>query len=104
MKDLNEILVDLLLKLSENIRTGNSNVTVDELDVITEAINQSTNYTRELSTDEVIRALNISRNAFYDYYKDRLKGVKRAGHKTIYYVKKDVMALKDKMKTEALKA
>jgi len=100
MINLNNILADLLEKLAANIRSGNCNITSNELDLITECINSSTNFTRELGTDEVIRFLNISRNDFYDNYKDRLNGIKRAGQKTIYYTKKDVAALRDKMKEE----
>jgi len=93
---LNQIIADLLLKLSEAVRDGNSNVTAEELDVITDIINKSTNYEREMGTDEAIRYLNVSRNYFYDYVKDDLKGVKRAGQKTIYYTRKELEEYRQK--------
>jgi archaellum biogenesis protein FlaJ (TadC family) len=93
---LNNIFADLLEKLASNIRSGNSNISEEEMDVITDIINKSTNYERELGTDEAIRFLNVSRNYFYDFVKERLKGTKRAGQKTIYYTKKELIEYKRK--------
>jgi len=90
MKNYSNTLADLLTIIADNLRSGNSNVDADQLDMITAAINGITNYERQIGTDEAIKFLKVSRNYFYDHVKPILKGVKIPGQKTIYYTKKEL--------------
>jgi len=88
--NLNEICASLLEIVVKNLRSGNSNVNEEQLHLITHYVNGTTNYERQVGTDEAIKFLKVSRNYFYDYAKPRLKGVKIVGQKTIYYTKKEL--------------
>lgn len=94
MMNLNNAVANLLEKVVANLRSGNSNLTSEEFDLITDCVNRCCNYERELGTDESIRYLNVSRNYFYDVIKPQLKGTKIAGQKTIYYTKKELEKFK----------
>jgi hypothetical protein len=94
--NFNNILADILERLANSLRSGNSNVSEEELDLITKMINQSTNTERELGTEEAIKFLNVSRNYFYEHVKPYLTPIKRGGQKTIYYTKKSLIEFKQK--------
>lgn len=88
MEGYNETVINLLKGLVASLENGNSNIDEKGMSFITKAIQEATNQTQKMSTEEAIKYLNIPRSKFYSL-KDLhfIKGEKGRFQKTVYYTK-----------------
>lgn len=97
-----KVIKDLLLKIVDNIDSGNSNITEKEALEITKVLQSYTDKTVKMSKYQACQYLNISRATFDNYVREgRLpRGKKEAGFKELFYTQKDLDAFKKRMKDE----
>lgn len=67
-ESLNNTIASMLEKLADNLKQGNSNLTYEEMDAITDMINRSTIKSAVVDRTSATNILNCSNNEF-----DRLK-------------------------------
>ena len=87
-----KVIKDLLLKIVDNINSGNSNITEKEALEITKVLQSYTDKTVKMSKYQACQYLNISRATFDNYVREgRLpRGKKEAGFKELFYTQKDL--------------
>ena len=97
MNKLN-ILKNVLLQIIEDIDTGNSMASNEELDEIFDVINKTVNVQTKLSKYQACKYLRISRATFDNWVRDGKipKGKKELGFKELFWTKSDL----DKVKYE----
>lgn len=89
-----------LLRIIDNIDSGNSYFTDDECDQILDIVNKTVNTQNKLSKYQACKYLNVSRATFDNWVKDGKipAGRKEAGFKEKFWLKDDLKRLKDKDK------
>lgn len=87
-----KIIKNLLIKIINDIDSGNSNLTEDECAEVIEYLTWITNKNEKLSKYQACKYLNISRATFDNYVHDGKlpKGRKQQGFKELYWIKKDL--------------
>lgn len=87
-----KIIRTLLLKIVDNIDSGNSNITESEAIELAKVIQSYTDKTQRLSKYQACRYLNVSRATFDNYVREGLlpRGKKEAGFKELFWVEKDL--------------
>lgn len=87
-----KIIRDLLIKIVDNIDSGNSNICEEDCIKIIEALRNYTDKEVELSKYQACRYLNISRSKFDALVaKGKLpKGKKKQGFKELIWIKKEL--------------
>lgn len=87
-----KVIKDLLLKIVDNIDSGNSNITEKEALEITKVLQSYTDKTVKMSKYQSCQYLNISRATFDNYVREgRLpRGKKEAGFKELFWIQKDL--------------
>lgn len=91
-----KIIKELLLKVIDDIDSGNSKIPEeDELKII-ESVQRLVNVETKFSKEQACRYLNMSRASFDNYVRKGLlpKGKKESGFKELFYTKKDLDAFK----------
>ena len=83
---------ELLLKIVDSIDSGNSNITASEAIEIAKVLASYTDKTVRLSKYQACAYLNMSRASFDNYVRSGKlpKGLKQAGFKELFWVKKDL--------------
>ncbi len=95
------IIKELLLKIIQNIDSGNSNITEKEALEIIEVIKNLTDKTQRLSKYQACQKLNISRATFDNMVREGSipRGQKVAGFKELFWTEKDLAkVIKEKQK------
>ena len=97
MKYILNMLKNELLRIVDNIDSGNSNLSSEELEEVCEMISILSNAESKLSKYQVIDKLHISRATFDNYVAKGVvcKGRSQQGFKEKYWYNKDL----DKLKT-----
>lgn len=87
-----KVIRELLLKIVDNIDSGNSNISEDEAIQTIKYLRNFTDREQILSKYQAYEYLNVSRATFDNYVRDGLlsKGQKQAGFKELSWVKKDL--------------
>lgn len=87
-----KVIKDLLLKIVDNIDSGNSNITEKEALEITKVLQSYTDKTVKMSKYQACQYLNISRATFDNYVREgRLpRGKKEAGFKELFWIQRDL--------------
>ena len=96
------VLKNELLKIVDNIDSGNSNLSAEELVDICEFVSTLSNAESKLSKYQAIHKLNISRATFDNYVKKGLvcKGRSQQGFKEKFWYNKDLDKLKEHLEHE----
>lgn len=83
---------NLLLKIVDNIDSGNSNLNEDEAIELIDNLRRLTDKTERLSKYQACQYLNISRATFDNYVREGLlpRGKHQAGFKELSWSKKDL--------------
>lgn len=83
---------NLLLKIVDNIDSGNSNVDESEVLQIVNVLQTFTDKTIKLSKYQACQYLNMSRATFDNYIREGKlpKGKKEAGFKELFWIKKEL--------------
>lgn len=92
-----EILKLGLNQVINNIDSGNSNASDEEIDIILDAINKTTNTQNKLSKYQACKYLNISRATFDNWVRDGKipEGRKEQGFKEKFWIKSDLDKVKE---------
>lgn len=87
-----DIIKNLLLKIIDDIDQGNSNMTIDTL-------NRVTNKNEKFSKYQACNYLGISRATFDNYVCEGKipKGLKQPGFKELFWLKRDLDEIKEKL-------
>lgn len=87
-----KIIKELLLKIVDNIDSGNSDASDAELISMVQCLREFTDKTERLSKYQACQYLNISRATFDNYVREGLlpKGKHQAGFKELSWSKKDL--------------
>lgn len=87
-----KIIKNLLIKIINDIDSGNSNLTEDECTEVIEYLTWITNKNEKLSKYQACKYLKISRATFDNYVRDGKlpKGKKQQSFKELYWIKKDL--------------
>lgn len=87
-----KVIRSLLLRIVDNIDSGNSNITESEAIELAKVIQSYTDKTHRLSKYQACRHLNVSRATFDNYVREGLlpRGKKEAGFKELFWVEKDL--------------
>lgn len=95
-----KIIRALLVKIINDIDTGNSNISEQECSILIEHLNELTNKNEKLSKYQACKYLNISRATFDNYVRDKKlpKGRKQQGFKELFFYKKDLDKFKETIK------
>lgn len=95
-----KIIKELLLKVVDNIDSGNSNISEDEGVEIIGMIKELTDKTQRLSKYKACEYLNVSRATFDNYVREGKlpKGKKVAGFNELSWTKKELDEYKKKFK------
>lgn len=95
-----KIIKELLLKVVDNIDSGNSNISEDEGIEIIGMIKELTDKTQRLSKYKACEYLNVSRATFDNYVREGKlpKGKKVAGFNELSWTKKELDEYKKKFK------
>ncbi len=95
-----KIIKELLLKVVDNIDSGNSNASEDEQIEIIGMIKEFTDKTQRLSKYKACEYLNVSRATFDNYVREGKlpKGKKVAGFNELSWTKKELDEYKKKFK------
>lgn len=85
-----KVIRNLLLKIIDNIDTGNSNLTEEETIKVIETLKSFTDRELRLSKYQACQYLNISRASFDNYVRSGKlpQGLKQAGFKEKFWTKK----------------
>ena len=89
-----DVLKQLLLKIVDDIDTGNTNITEDDAFKICDVVKELTRKDVRMSKYKAYTYLNVSRATFDNYVAEGLlpKGIKEAGYKELSWYKKDLDA------------
>ena len=92
-----EVLKLWLEQVINNIDSGNSNASDEEIDVILDIVNKVTNTQNKLSKYQACKYLNISRATFDNWVRDGKvpKGRKEQGFKELFWIKSDLDKVKE---------
>ena len=92
-----KIIKDLLIKIINDIDTGNSNLSADECNEVIEYLTEITNKNEKLSKYQACKYLDISRATFDNYVRAGKipKGRKQQGFKELFFYKKDLDKFKE---------
>lgn len=95
-----KVIKELLLKVIDNIDSGNSNISEDEGVEIIGMIKELTDKTQRLSKYKACEYLNVSRATFDNYVREGKlpKGKKVAGFNELSWTKKELDEYKKKFK------
>ena len=95
-----KVIKQLLLKVVDNIDSGNSNISEDEGVEIIGMIKELTDKTQRLSKYKACEYLNVSRATFDNYVREGKlpKGKKVAGFNELSWTKKELDEYKKKYK------
>lgn len=95
-----KVIKDLLLKVIDNIDSGNSNISEEEGIEIIGMIKTLTDKTQRLSKYKACEYLNVSRATFDNYVREGKlpKGKKVAGFNELSWTKKELDEYKSKFK------
>lgn len=95
-----KVIKDLLLKVIDNIDSGNSNISEEEGIEIIGMIKTLTDKTQRLSKYKACEYLNVSRATFDNYVREGKlpKGKKVAGFNELSWTKKELDEYKKKFK------
>jgi predicted DNA-binding transcriptional regulator AlpA len=95
-----KVIKELLLKVIDNIDSGNSNASEDEQIEIIGIIKEFTDKTQRLSKYKACEYLNVSRATFDNYVREGKlpKGKKVAGFNELSWTKKELDEYKKKFK------
>lgn len=87
-----KIIRDLLLKIVNNIDSGNSNLTESEALELTKVLQSYTDKTVKMSKYQACQYLNMSRATFDNYIREGKlsRGKKEAGFKELFWIQKDL--------------
>lgn len=87
-----KVIRELLLKIVDNIDSGNSNISEDEAIQTIKYLRNFTDREQILSKYQACEYLNISRATFDNYVREGLlpKGNKQAGFKELHWTKKEL--------------
>lgn len=87
-----KVIRELLLKIVDNIDSGNSNISEDEAIQTIKYLRNFTDREQVLSKYQACEYLNVSRATFDNYVRDGLlpKGQKQAGFKELHWTKKSL--------------
>lgn len=87
-----KVLRQLLLKLVDDIDTGNTNISEEDTIKACGFINELTRKDEKMSKYKAYTYLNVSRATFDNYVAEGLlpKGIKEAGYKELSWYKKDL--------------
>lgn len=87
-----KVIRELLLKIVDNIDSGNSNISEDEAIQTIKYLRNFTDREQILSKYQACEYLNVSRATFDNYIRDGLlpKGKKQAGFKELSWTKKEL--------------
>lgn len=93
-----KIIKDLLIKIINDIDTGNSNLSADECNEVIEYLTEITNKNEKLSKYQACKYLKVSKATFDNYVRAGKipKGRKQIGFKELYWYKKDLDILQEK--------
>lgn len=97
MKVILNILRNELSRIVDNIDSGNSNLSAEELEEVCEMISILSNAESKLSKYQVIDKLHISRATFDNYVAKGIvcKGRSQQGFKEKFWYEKDLNKLKE---------
>lgn len=86
------LIKELLLKIIDNIDTGNSNISTSEAIEVAKILASYTDKSVKLSKYQSCNYLNMSRASFDNYIRSGKipKGIKQQGFKELFWVKKDL--------------
>lgn len=92
-----EVLKLGLNQVINNIDSGNSNASDEEIDVILDTINKTTNTQNKLSKYQACKYLNMSRATFDNWVRDGKvpKGRKEQGFKELFWTREDLDKVKE---------
>ena len=95
-----KVIKELLLKVIDNIDSGNSNASEDEQIEIIGIIKEFTDKTQRLSKYKACEYLNVSRATFDNYVREGKlpKGKKVAGFNELSWTKKELDEYKKRFK------
>lgn len=87
-----KIIRDLLLRIVDDIDTGNSNISEEESITLVTTLRELTNKEKRLSKYEACKYLNVSRATFDNYVRSGKipKGKHQAGFKELSWYQKDL--------------
>lgn len=93
-----KIIRNLLLKIVDNIDSGNSNMTENEAIEFARVLQSYTDKTVKMSKYQACQYLNVSRATFDNYVREGNlpRGKKEAGFKELFWVEKDLDEFKKK--------
>lgn len=97
MKVILGVIKNELLRIIDNIDSGNSNLTADELTELCELISTLSNADSKLSKYQIIQKFKISRATFDNYVAKGIvcKGRSQQGFKEKFWYEKDLNKLKE---------
>lgn len=97
-----EVIKRYLLKIVDDLDTGNSNINDEEALELVDTLKRFTDKESRISKYEACKYLNISRATFDNYVREGKlpKGKKVAGFKELSYSKKDLDEFIRKYRTE----
>jgi len=86
-----KIIREILLKIVNDIDTGNSNLSPEECEEVIEYLSGITNKNEKLSKYQACKYLKVSRATFDNYVKAKKipNGRKQIGFKELFWYKKD---------------
>lgn len=86
------LIKELLLKIVNDIDTGNSNLSTEECEEVIEYLPEITNKNEKLSKYQACKYLKVSRATFDNYVRANKipKGRKQIGFKELFWYKKDL--------------
>lgn len=93
-----KVIRNLLVKIVDNIDSGNSNLTENEALELAKVLQSYTDKTIKMSKYQACQYLNVSRATFDNYVREGNlpRGKKEAGFKELFYTKKDLDEFKKK--------
>lgn len=91
------VLKSTLEQIIDDIDSNNSKANEDELDMILDMINKTTNTQKKLSKYQACKYLGISRATFDNWVKEGKipEGIKEQGFKEKFWIKSDLDKLKE---------
>lgn len=87
-----KIIKDLLLKIVNDIDTGNTNISAEECEKVIEYLTEISDKNAKLSKYQACKHLKVSRATFDNYVRSGKipKGRKQIGFKELFWYKKDL--------------
>ena len=95
-----KVIRNLLLKIADNIDSGNSNLTETEALELTKILQSYTDKTVKMSKYQAYQYLNMSRASFDNYVREGKlpRGKKEAGFSEKFWIQKDLDEFKSRGK------